>query len=191
MNENKIVDEKLTDAEKEIIKKLAISYDNGSKGYLEFDEFLGFMKAATGMKKIEDFDGEVPESGRVPVLQMKFLYDGIDVRGSNSMQIDDVCSCFINYKERNFDWLEKMIFIGCDIEKNNSVFIEDISNAIQNIGEKPLSPEEFQQKCIEEYGREKQKINFSQFLYILSGKNQDIDPYEGKAIKKTKCCVLL
>ena len=184
--------QKLTDEEKGIIRKLAISYDKEKKGSLDLDEFLGFMKAAVGMEKIEDFNGEVPESGRVPVLQMQYLYDGIDLERTNLMKIDDACTCFINYKEKNFEWLQKMIFRGCDTGMQNNVSIDDIMNAIQNLGENPLSPEEFQVKCIREYGHLKKHINFAEFTFILNGSEINMDPYDQSLIRKpSHCCILV
>ena len=52
----------LTEQDKSKIRQLAEMYDQSKKGGLEFDEFLGFMKAVTGLSDYNDIDGEVPES---------------------------------------------------------------------------------------------------------------------------------
>lgn len=107
----------LTDQEKSNIKQLAEMYDQAKKGGLEFDEFLGFMKAATGLQDLNDIEEDVPESGRVNVLYLKFLYDGMDLKETNNVPINEICDCFFAIKEKNYRYITKMVFRGCDFER--------------------------------------------------------------------------
>ncbi|OHT11351.1 EF-hand family protein [Tritrichomonas foetus] len=183
----------LSDEEKFLIRKLAETYDKDKKGGLDFDEFLGFMKAATGLKKIENIEGEVPENGRVCLYQLKYLYDGMDINGSNNLSIDEICQCFAALRGNDFKWLAKFLFRGCDVDRSRKIKIDEIKSSVQKIGKEPFSPEEFQEKCQIEFGSNKKELEYWEFYKILSGETlpKDTDPYDGMIVRSSKCCLLL
>lgn len=187
----------LTDQEKSNIKQLAEMYDQSKKGGLEFDEFLGFMKAVTGLSSLDDVEEDVPESGRVNVVFLKFLYDGMDLNETNNVPINEVSDCVVAIKEKNYKYITKMVFRGCDFERRNKISAEDIQNAIQNAdknaGQNAFSTKEFNEKCKSVFGETKKTLEYWEFYKLVTGETIDrnTDPYDGELAKQSKCCLLL
>lgn len=188
----------LSDREKSNIKQLAEMYDQAKKGGLEFDEFLGLMKAVIGLNNLNDVEEEdIPESGRVNVLFLKFLYDGMDLKETNNVSIDEICQCVVAIKEKDYRYITKMVFRGCDFERKKKISAEDIQNAIQNAdkdgGQNAFSTKEFDDKCKAVFGEKKKFLEYFEFYKLVTGENIDsnTDPYDGELEKQSKCCLLL
>lgn len=176
----------LTGEEKNSIRKLFDKHDKSGNGKLEFDEFLQFMKEALNT-------GEVSPSF---VKQMKFIYDGMDLDGSNNIDESEIMECFEKIKARDFKYQTRMIFRGADRNHNRKVTIDELKLAVENLGDKSFNEESFDVACKTEFGSKKKELEYWEFYKIITGEtldknSPDYDPYEGQLKQKSKCCLLI
>lgn len=172
------------DEEKKKMKTLIKKFDKDSNGKLRFNEFLKFMKEALEFEETKCF-----------VKQMRFLYNGIDINSTNDLDEDEILNCIENFKSQNFKYLTKMFFRGADKDHSRKIVIVDVQDAVDNLGCKPFSKEEFEKKCTQEFGKSKKDLLYWEFYKIFTGEiiskdSTDYDPYDGKIIR-SKCCILI
>lgn len=77
------------------IKDLIAKYDRSGNGSLEFNEFLGFMHEGLGFESNSD---------QSFALQLRFLYDGMDMDGSHCLDEKEIIDCFSKWKQGDFKW---------------------------------------------------------------------------------------
>ena len=184
----------LSAKQKQVIQKLFKKHDADGSGQLNFDEYYIFMRACFNSDLDQDPEGDVTEGEEYEAnkKQMQFLYNGMDIDGSNSLSEKEICQCFAALKENNFDWLMKILFRGADKDRSNKVSVEELKDVIQMCGS-GLDEAAFKQKCQDEFGKEVKDLTFAQFYQVITGKKIDpaTDPYDGQLKKKSKCCLLL
>lgn len=184
----------LSEKEKAVIHKLFSKYDQSRDKKLQFDEFVEFIKGCYLADLDQDPEADVnaaAEQYQPNLRQMRFIYEGMDVDGSNDVSEDEICDCFAAMKENNFKWMCKMLFRGADKDNSRKVSIAEIKDCVSMCG-KQFSEEEFVQRCKIEIGKEAKELTFAQFYKVITGDTipADTDPYDGK-LKKSKCCLLL
>ena len=186
---------KLTEKQKQVITKLFKKHDADNSSQLNFEEFLIFMKSCFNSDLDQDPEGDVHEAEeeyQANVKQMRFLFCGMDIDGSNSVSEEEICQCFAALKENSFQWIMKIIFRGADKDRSKKVSIEEIKDVISICGTS-MNEEEFKKRCATELGEDVKELNFAQFYKVITGETipDNTDPYDGKLRKKSGCCLLL
>ena len=169
------------------VKSLIKKYDKNSKGKLEFDEFLGFIKEAFGI-------GNALSPSLIK--QVRFIFDGMDVDGSYSVDQREIIQCFENLKAKDFKYITKLIFRGADVNNDKKATIDELKDICENFGEKSLCYEEFETRCITEFGKSKKSLEYWEFYKIITGEtldknSPDYDTYGGMPQTESKCCILI
>ncbi|OHS94833.1 EF-hand family protein [Tritrichomonas foetus] len=184
----------LSEAEKENVRRLVLKYDKSGNGHLDFDEFVQFCKVGLFADLANLDTDHLPEGRDVNLEQLRFLYDGMDMDGSHSLDSNEIGECLAAMREGNFKWMTKMIFRGADKDNSRKVSISELQVACNGLGDVSFSPEEFKEKCKLELGSEKKEIEYWEFYKIITGEtiDKETDPYDGKLpVEKSKCCLLI
>lgn len=103
----------ISEADQGQIQELINKYDHSQNGTLEFNEFLGFMK-----------EGLQYEESPNRAIQMRFLFDGMDVNGSHSLDREEIINCLSKWRDGDFKHIMKMIFRGADRSKSQFIVKE-------------------------------------------------------------------
>ncbi|KAK8847764.1 hypothetical protein M9Y10_018794 [Tritrichomonas musculus] len=78
----------------------------------------------------------------------------------------------------------RFIFDGMDVDGSHSrASFDELTDTCENFGEKSLCPEEFETRCITEFGKSKKSLEYWEFYKIFTGEtldknSPDYDPYE-------------
>lgn len=173
----------ISEADQGQIQELINKYDHSQNGTLEFNEFLGFMK-----------EGLQYEESPNRAIQMRFLFDGMDVNGSHSLDREEIINCLSKWRDGDFKYITKMIFRGADKNKSKKVEISELKLACDNLG-KGFSPEDFATICELEFGKKKKELEYWEFYKVITGetidkKSKEADPYDGK-LNNSKCCIII
>lgn len=185
----------ITESDRVNIEKLAKYYSPSGEKYLDFDQFVGFMKAAIGLQFYDNISEDMPEVGTVNILFLQYLFRGIDLNQPEKLPISDICTCYIAIKEKNYEWLAKIVFRGCDIERKRKIDSSEVHNAIQdpnNNGKNAYNHLQFLKRCREIIGHMAQDLTYPEFYQLVTNEimNKEVDPYDGE-IKKSNCCLIL
>ena len=185
----------LTDDEIEVIHRLFAKHDKSGDKQLQFEEFLAFIKACYNADLDQDPNGDVNEAEEeydCNVKQFRYLYQGMDVDGSGSVSEYEICQCFAALKEKNTKWLAKIIFRGADKDRSRKISVDEVSDLV-SVCVNGFTEEQFIAKCKEEFGEDTKELTFAQFYKLVVGEtiSDNVDPYDGKLKKSSKCCFLL
>lgn len=178
----------IKDTEDEV-RSLIASYDQDDKEKLDLEEFSGFMEEALGFKGLDKY-----ENTRF-ALQMKLLFNGIDINGIHYLDYNQVYECFSKWEENDEIWISKAIFRGADVNKSRKAPLTELGNASFKIGWLPYYADEFVSRSQYEFGGLKE-LEYRHYYQILTGetikKNSiEADPYDGKHPVESKCCLLI
>ena len=150
---------------------------------LEFDEFVGFMKAAKGLgDNIRGADeanlDSLPETGSVNLHQLMALYNGSKSttnrpRITSSQALD----CFRALRTLDMPFLADRLFAGLDSTGSGKVAASDARLTLPIDGH-PLTPDAFLRACAGD------TITHRLFFQQLTGREPDPP-------KPTRCCLLM
>nr|AGM32364.1 EF-hand family protein [Coptotermes formosanus] len=154
-------------------------HDKDKSGFISPKEFV------TLYRDIENDQNKTEE-------ESKILFDGIDIDGNGKMSKDEFLGLVKTVKTSDKLALFKIAFRAFDKDRSRSLEAKEVVE-YSKFCKAPVTKEEAEKIILEKNPDGKTKgLNFPQLYKIVAGEDIDelTDPYDGREVKKSGCCLL-